>query len=227
MKSTIINVLIACEESQVETMAFRQAGFNAFSCDIQPCKKGTPPQYHICGDVTPFLAGKTCFVTEDGYMQAVSKWHFILAHPPCTYLCKVGARWMHKDADKCIEVDDGKMWVNLDRWINMGKAREFFLRCVNANAPFVAVENPIPMRIAKLPAPSCYASPHWYGSKYSKKTLYWTKNLPPLMATYVNGNPKCLVSCSRGKYRSRTDKLLANAIVEQWGMYIREHLEIL
>ena len=32
---TKINVLVACEESQRVCMAFRERGFNAFSCDIQ------------------------------------------------------------------------------------------------------------------------------------------------------------------------------------------------
>lgn len=227
MMSSDINILIACEESQAETMAFREAGFNTFSCDIQPCKKGTPPQFHICGDVTPFLAGKTSFVTEDGNMQAVSSWHFILAHPPCTYLCKVGSRWLYKDADMCLKVDDVEKWVNRERWKEMRKARKFFLACLNANAPFVAVENPIPMKMAQLPPPSCYASPHWFGSKYTKKTLYWTKNLPPLMATFVNGKAKSLTDSTRGKYRSRTDRLLAEAIVNQWGYYILDKLKIL
>ena len=32
-----INILIACEESQRETIAFRNLGFNAYSCDLQMC----------------------------------------------------------------------------------------------------------------------------------------------------------------------------------------------
>lgn len=35
-----INVLIACEESQTEMMAFRSRGFNAYSCDIQKPRRG-------------------------------------------------------------------------------------------------------------------------------------------------------------------------------------------
>ena len=31
----ILNVLIACEESQAECKAFRDLGHRAFSCDIQ------------------------------------------------------------------------------------------------------------------------------------------------------------------------------------------------
>lgn len=45
---TKINVLVACEESQRVCMAFRERGFNAFSCDIQECSGGHP-EYHILG----------------------------------------------------------------------------------------------------------------------------------------------------------------------------------
>jgi len=67
-------VLIACEESQAETMAFRELGHIAFSCDIQPCRKRTPKEFHIIGDVTPYLSGKYEFITEDGTFHSVPRW---------------------------------------------------------------------------------------------------------------------------------------------------------
>ena len=39
-------VLVACEESQVVCKAFRAAGHEAYSCDIQPCSGGFP-EWHI------------------------------------------------------------------------------------------------------------------------------------------------------------------------------------
>ena len=39
-------VLIACEESQRSCIAFRNRGFEAYSCDIQPCSGGHP-EWHI------------------------------------------------------------------------------------------------------------------------------------------------------------------------------------
>lgn len=103
--------------------------------------------------------------------------------------------------------------------------RSFFYTCLSADAPFVAVENPQPMRIAGLPRPSCFASPHWYGDKYSKRTLYWTKNLPPLMAGATNPQATSLVVHRSGKYRSRTSVQLAQAIATQWGDYVRQAIE--
>lgn len=50
-----VNVLIACEESQAKKFAFRALGFNAYSCDIQPCQKKGNIAWHIHDDVSPLL----------------------------------------------------------------------------------------------------------------------------------------------------------------------------
>lgn len=210
-----LNVLIACEESQAECMAFRKYGHNAYSCDLQKCKRGGNPEYHIRGDVTRLLQGGTQFYTQDGRHHHISRWHLIIAHPPCTYLCKISSVWM---------VQDGE--IVLARFEKMMQAREFFFRCLNANAPFVAVENPLPMARANLPKPSCFVQPFWFGVPYSKKTLYWTKNLPPLMAECEVINPKQFVRASRGKYRSRTFPEVADAIARQWGKWCTVELGI-
>lgn len=210
---TEINVLIACEESQAECIAFRQKGFNAYSCDIQPARRGTPTEYHIIADVTPYLNGCTVFQTEDGMFHQVSQWHLIIAHPPCTYLCKVSSVHM---------VIKGQLQP--ERYEAMRQAADFFFRCLRAKAHFVAVENPIPMARAGLPRPSCYIHPSWFGAKYTKKTLYWLRNLPPILPTIEYPNPKQFVRCSRGKYRSRTFPQVAEALADQWGRYILDEL---
>lgn len=210
-----LNVLIACEESQAECMAFRKYGHNAFSCDIQKCKRGGHPEWHIKGDVTPLLQGRTQFYTSDGKHHHISRWHLIIAHPPCTYLCKVSSVHMVKGGQ-----------LNQERYDKLMQAREFFFRCLNADAPFVAVENPLPMARANLPKPSCFIQPFWFGEPYSKKTLYWTKNLPPLMAECEVENPKQYCHASRGKYRSRTFQKVADAIARQWGKWCTVELGI-
>ena len=73
-------VLVACEESQVVTMAFRARGFEAFSCDVIE-QSGGHPEWHIKDDVLKHL--------DDG-------WDLMIAHPPCTYLSYVGMRHWHK-----------------------------------------------------------------------------------------------------------------------------------
>ena len=71
-----MKILVACEESQAVTKELRKLGEEAYSCDIQECSGGHP-EWHIKGDVIPFLS---------------EKWDMIIAFPPCTYLSFAGNR---------------------------------------------------------------------------------------------------------------------------------------
>lgn len=219
-----LNVLIACEESQAECTAFRALGHNAFSCDIQPCRPAGNPGWHIHDDVTPYLHGNTTFTTQSGKQCTVDHWDLIIAHPPCTYLCKVGSPWLYDNPDTYYLVKGQRVLLNSRRVLLMKQARQFFFTCLEADAPYLAVENPIPMRLANIPRPTCYADPSWYGVKYTKKTCYWLRNLPPLMPEIQHPRPKCYVTASRGKYRSRTFPQMANAIARQWSQYILDDI---
>ena len=75
-----MKVLIACEESQVVCMAFRERGHDAYSCDTQDCSGGHP-EWHIKDDVLNHL--------DNG-------WDLMIAHPPCTHLAVSGARYFAK-----------------------------------------------------------------------------------------------------------------------------------
>lgn len=206
---TQLNVLIACEESQAECVAWRSLGHRAFSCDIQECRKGMHPEWHILGDVTPYLHGLAVFRTCDGKRHSLQKWDLIIAHPPCTYLCKVSSVWMMRNGV-----------LQTERYQKMLDARAFFFECLSAQADYVAVENPLPMARARLPKPTCYACPSWFGVKYTKKTLYWLKNLPPIVVEIDHPYPKEYVHASRGKYRSRTFPQMVLGIARQWSNYI-------
>lgn len=208
-----LNVLIACEESQAECIAWRELGHNAFSCDIQPCKRNSHPEWHIWGDVTPLLQGRSRFQTMDGKLHRLDKFDIIIAHPPCTYLCKVSSVHMVKNGV-----------LQTERYQKMLEARAFFFECLSAQAKYVAVENPLPMARARLPRPTCYACPSWFGVKYTKKTLYWLKNLPPIMAEKVYSSPKEYVHASRGKYKSRTFPEMAAGIARQWSKFILDDI---
>lgn len=219
-----LNVLIACEESQAECFAFRELGHNAYSCDVQPCRKKGNPDWHIQADVTPYLEGRTNFVTQSGIYTDVHSWDLMICHPPCTYLCKVGSFWLYDNPNTLIWNHEELLHVNVKRYWKLLEGREFFLRCLQAKAPFVAVENPLPMKLADLPPADTFACPSWYGVKYTKKTLYWLKNLPPLMGECFYPDPKTFTQSSRGKYRSRTFPQLAQAIARQWGQYVLDEL---
>ena len=207
-------VLIACEESQAECIAFRALGHIAYSCDIKPCRPGAHPEWHIQGDVLPLLHGATEFIVQSGLSISVPRWDLIIAHPPCTYLCKVSSVHM---------VINGQL--QQDRYQHMLEAREFFMECLNTTAAdYVAVENPIPMARANLPKPSFFIQPSWFGVKYTKKTLFWTRNLPPIMPTIEYPDPKQFVRASRGHYRARTFPQVAAAIADQWSRYILDDM---
>lgn len=202
------NVLILCEESQVEVIEFRRLGYNAYSCDIMPCRGGHP-EWHIHYPAEYLLAGHKRFETQDGSWRYVPKWHMIIAHPPCTYLCRVGSPNLYINGE-VDPVRESKMIV----------AADFFRQCLNAPSDLVAVENPIPMARAGLPRPSTYVQPYDFGHEYSKKTLLWLKNLPPLMPTQVRANWKQFVASTKGKYRSRSFQGIAVAMATQWGKYM-------
>jgi site-specific DNA-cytosine methylase len=79
-----LRVLVACEESQAVCIAFRERGFEAYSCDILPCSGGHP-EWHIQDDVLKHI--------NDG-------WDMMIAHPPCTYLCNAGLHYSKKNKER-------------------------------------------------------------------------------------------------------------------------------
>lgn len=204
---------------------FRDLGYNAFSCDIQPCIKSGNPSWHIKADVTPLLSGrKSRFYTQDGKRHQIKHWHLIIAHPPCTYICRVSSIHMKANVNWTVKFQGEIVGVNKERYFKMRRAVNFFHLCLKAKCDYLAVENPIPMRLAQLPPPDCFASPHWFGVKYTKKTLYWLRNLPPLLPEATYPNPKEYVRSSRGKYRSRTFPQMAQAIARQWSNFILDDI---
>lgn len=60
-----MKVLVACEESQRVCAEFRRLGHEAYSCDIQE-PSGDHPEWHILGDVLPYINGKCEFTTMGG-----------------------------------------------------------------------------------------------------------------------------------------------------------------
>lgn len=226
-----MKVLVACEESQAVCKAFRELGHEAYSCDIQECSGGHP-EWHIMGDVLPLLNGRCSFETMDGKEHAIEgKWDLLIAHPPCTYLSNAGAARLYKRID-------GKSYVELDRFEKGFDAKEFFLKFLNADVPKIAVENPIPSGVYRLPQYSQIIQPYEFGHPYSKKTCLWLKGLPRLCPTDIveakmswvsggskdaNGNPRKNKGTPYrdAKTRSKTFPGIAKAMAEQWGGDIR------
>ena len=224
--SRILNILIACEESQTICLAFRSMGHRAFSCDIQDCSGGHN-EWHIKGDCLKVLDGDCSFYTADGKLHnQPGQWDLIIAHPPCTYMSKAGARWMYPQAGN---IDPERLKLAME-------AKRFFDLCRNARCEHIAVENPRPLKVVNLPKPSQVIQPYQYGEPYSKATCLWLKGLPLLEPTeilieYQPFLPSNITGAKRGqkwsrgvahnaKTASKTFKGVAFAIAKQWSNYL-------
>lgn len=219
-----MNVLVACECSQIVAAAFRAKGHEAYSCDIEPCYGGHP-EWHIMQDVLPLLNGHRLFHTANGDVHAVSgKWDLIIAHPPCTYLTLSGNKWFKPEF--------------ADRFPDRHKQREdavnFFMAIANADCDKIAIENPVGVMSSYWRKPNQYIQPYMFGDPERKKTGLWLKGLPLLKPTNIVepliihcksgvNVPKwhmetlCLPKEERSRIRSQTFPGFACAMADQWG----------
>lgn len=233
-----MNVLIACEESQRVCEQFRLKGHNAFSCDILNCSGGHP-EWHIKGDVLPFLDGHCEFITMDFKKHLIpSEWDLIIAFPPCTHLAVSGARHFEKKRK------DGRQ----------KEAINFFESILNAKCDKICVENPVNIIggnymktwFPEYDLPGCtqYIQPYEFGDPVRKKTCLWLKGLTPLQSTNIvepeiikikqlnkissysgslwhatdeNGKIIGWDDPRTAQIRSKTYPGIAQAMAEQWG----------
>jgi len=143
-------------------------------------------------------------------------WDMVIAHPPCTYLANSGVRWR----------------VERQEWDQVREGAELFLAHLNANAPFVAVENPVMHCYGRDHigrGPDFTVQPWQFGDPYRKRTCFWTRGLPPLRPTsnMIAGDAEAVChkappSPDRWKDRSRTYPGIAQAIAKQWGGLMQE-----
>jgi len=147
-------VLVSCEESQSVTIELRKRGFQAFSCDLQPCTGGYP-EWHFQRDVFE--------VIDMG-------WDMMIAFPPCTFLTVTGARWLY-NADKT---------KNEARWEAQDEAVEFVKRLYYSDIKHVAIENPVGKLSSLWMKPTQIIQPYYFGDEAQKTTCLWLKGLPKL-----------------------------------------------
>lgn len=192
-----MRVLVACEFSGVVRNAFLALGHDAYSCDYLPGLKPTHDR-HLRQGVEPLLE---------------LEWDLVIAHPPCTYLCNSGVRWL----------TDKKH--GMGRHGCMVLAAMFFRKCLAANSSRVCVENPIQHRYAKhiiKIEPSQTIQPWMFGHGETKATCLWLKGLPLLSPTNVVDGRKGAVhlvppGAFQGIKRSITYSGIAEAMAQQWG----------
>ena len=203
-----MKVLVACEFSGIVRDAFIAEGHDAISCDLLPTERPGP---HVQGDVTRLLW---------------EHWDLVIAFPPCNYLSYLN-EWFrnHERYDSY--------------WDRFEQAVAFFNACRNAMSYRVAVENPRPASwaIERIGRPDQITDAAHFGERYRKRTYWWLKNLPPLMATQVNPHARQFVNIPKGKGgladvksaglgpaktshdRSRFWPGMAAAMAKQWGNY--------
>ena len=168
-------------------------------------------------------------MTQDGLMHlAPDKWDLVIAHPPCTYLSNAGACRLYR-------VIDGETYIRRSRFEKGLDAKEFFLQFMQLDC--VAIENPTPSAVYRLPKPTQIVQPYQYGHPYSKRTCLWLKGLPELTPTEIvpdykpflpSGTGRKLRGDSYGakecahnsKPRSKTFPGIAKAMAEQWSAFL-------
>ena len=195
-------ILVCCEESQAVTKAFRDAGHEAYSNDIQECSGGHP-EWHLQMDALKALKLK--------------KWDLVIAHPPCTYLTISANKW-YKDQP----ARKSGALVGAERRQAREEAIEFFMEFVNADVPRMVIENPICVMSTRYAKPNQIIQPWMFGHGETKATCLWIKGLPNLEPTdVVEGREQAIwkmsPSADRTKLRSKTYDGVAQAMVEQWG----------
>lgn len=203
-------VLVACEESQAVTKAFRKLGIEAFSCDLLP-PSGGHPEWHFQEDMFEVI-------------KREKKFDLMIAFPPCTDLAVSGARHFER------KIADGSQQKSID----------FFMSVINADIERIAVENPIGIMSGKFRKPDQIIQPYMFGDKAQKSTCLWLKNLPKLEPTdivekgeffeftskkglkkrmpmwYYKALQQAKTPEQRRTLRSKTFQGIANAMAKQW-----------
>ena len=127
-------VLIGCEESQTICKAFRDASYEAYSCDLQPTRGN--PEWHYQADIMEVIP--------------MREWGLIILHPDCTAMAVSGNRWygrgmpLHHKRGQAIE------WT-LKLW-----------ELAKQHSKRVALENPVSVIFKHLPN-VFYLQPHDHG----------------------------------------------------------------
>ena len=226
-----LKILIACEESQEVCKAFRELGFEAYSCDLQECSGGHP-EWHINGDAI-----------AEAYS---GKYDMMIAHPPCTFLAVSGARWYYHPEDSKLPFEERRPHPKFpNRVKDKEDALEFFIKLLKAPIRYIAVENPVGIVSTRYKKPHQTIHPWMFGEEASKATCLWLKNLPLLKPTKIVGKgeriflssgkslPKwyndALVNSKsaeeRRSLRSKTFIGIATAMAEQWGGYVLDNIQ--
>ena len=203
VRGVAMRILVGFEESQRVTIALRQRGHEAYSCDILPCSGGHP-EWHIQGSVWDHLR-----TSPDG-----APWDAGLFFPPCTYLCSSGLHWNKRRPGRQRLTDS---------------ALDDVRRLMALPFPW-AIENPVGCISTQIRKPDQIIQPWQFGHPESKTTCLWLNGLAPLRPTEIldrppggrwenqtaSGQNRLGPSEDRARIRSKTYEGIATAMAEQW-----------
>jgi hypothetical protein len=191
-----MKILVACEESQEVTKAFREKGHEAYSNDILPCSGGHP-EWHFGCDCEEAIKSRF--------------WDIIIFHPDCTFMAVSGNRWYGKGMPENHKRIQAVKWtVKMWETIKLQSERS-------------VLENPVSVIFSEpeLWNPQ-YIQPWQFGHGETKRTGLKLRNLPRLKPTKIVAGREHRVwkmppSVNRKCLRSKTFPGIAKAMAEQWG----------
>jgi hypothetical protein len=186
-------ILVGCEESQTVCKAFRDAGYEAYSCDLQPTRGN--PEWHFQQDIMEVIP--------------MRRWGLIILHPDCTAMALSGNRWYGLGMPRHEERVKAVAWT-ISLW-----------ELAKKHSDKVVLENPKSVIFKFLPNVQ-YIQPWQFGHGETKGTGLALHNVPPLEPTdIVDGREqrvwKMPPSPTRKRDRSKTFDGVATAMVLQWG----------
>jgi hypothetical protein len=221
-----MKVLVACEESQAVTIAFRNKGHEAYSCDLLPCSGGHP-EWHLQKDVTSIMYGSKLKVEglpyDDGF-------DLVISFPPCTDLSVSGARWFDKKRLS------GEQEASVEFFFHVW----YYSHCTENPIGIMSggeyIKKWFPRLYDKMKAngfpfkPTQTIHPWQFGHMEQKATCLWLNDLPLLSHTCntyeemmkLPYKDRAKVHCAspgpeRAKLRSKTYSGIADAMANQWG----------
>ncbi len=209
--------LIGCEESQAVTVALRERGHEAYSCDILPCSGGHP-EWHYQADIFEVLHGGGFGV--------------LIAFPPCTHLAVSGAAWFEQKRK------DGRQQEGVDFFMRIANYPIQYKAIENP----MGIMSKLYRKPDQIIQPYYFGDEFqkttclWLtGLKklqhFSKSDMFAEKTHVSRgnMIEYASGkrmpewyaNAYKLTPKERSNMRSKTFPGIANAMAEQWGNYMK------
>lgn len=202
-----MRVLVACEFSGVVRRAFVARGWEAVSVDLLPAEDGAR-DYWQEGLGTHYELD----VWDLPYELNLPAFDLMIAHPPCTFLCNSGVRWLDTQPGRRELMEEGA---------------RFFKYLLEFPIKHIAVENPVMHKYAVAIVgrrQDQIVQPWQFGHGEVKATGFWLQGLPKLVPTnIVDGRHPRVHRASPGpdrwKERSRTYTGIAEAMADQWGKH--------